>query len=145
MKSRYGFKDRINVGTPLYMSPESLKKSYYSCKTDIFALGVILYEMVEGATPWESANEKELLEKIKTEIAVPEHIRNAVIRDFIYKACQLNENKRMAKEELMDYQIRPPLTASEIKNEKASERSSAIAMPSNGNSRAYSRKQSITA
>jgi len=52
VKSRYGFKDRINMGTPLYMSPESLKKSYYSAKTDIFALGVILYEMIEGKTPW---------------------------------------------------------------------------------------------
>ena len=46
VRSKYGFKDRINVGTPLYMPPETLKKSYYSCKTDIFALGVILYEMV---------------------------------------------------------------------------------------------------
>lgn len=43
------------------MSPESLKKSYYSPKTDIFALGIILYEMVEGRTPWESRNEKDLL------------------------------------------------------------------------------------
>ena len=76
VKSKYGFKDRINVGTPLYMSPESLKKSYYSAKTDIFALGVILYEMVEGKTPWESKHEKELLEKIKEDLVIPPSIKN---------------------------------------------------------------------
>ena len=58
------------------MSPESLKKSYYSAKTDIFALGVILYEMVEGKTPWESKHEKELLEKIKEELVIPPTIKN---------------------------------------------------------------------
>jgi serine/threonine-protein kinase ULK/ATG1 len=52
VKSKYGFKDRINVGTPLYMAPESLKKSYYSAKTDIFSFGVTLFEMLEGHTPW---------------------------------------------------------------------------------------------
>ena len=33
VKSRYGFKDIINVGTPLYMAPESFKRSYYSIKS----------------------------------------------------------------------------------------------------------------
>lgn len=47
------FVDDINVGTPLYMPLESLTRSFYSVKTDIFALGVILYEMVHGSTPWE--------------------------------------------------------------------------------------------
>ena len=47
------FVDDINVGTPLYMPLESLVKSYYSVKTDIFALGVILYELLHGRTPWE--------------------------------------------------------------------------------------------
>lgn len=51
----------------------------------------------------------------------------------------------MSKEEMLEYQIKPPATNSEIKNEKMSERSSAIAMSSNPNSRIYSRKQSFTA
>ena len=51
------FVDDINVGTPLYMPIESLVKSYYSVKTDIFALGVILYELLHGKTPWECDTE----------------------------------------------------------------------------------------
>lgn len=33
----------INVGTPAYMAPESLERTYYSPKTDFFSLGVICY------------------------------------------------------------------------------------------------------
>lgn len=47
------FFDKINVGTPLYMPPESLKTNKYSFKSDIFAIGIILYEMLTGRTPWE--------------------------------------------------------------------------------------------
>ena len=53
VKSRLGFKDRINVGTPLYMAPETLKKNYYSYKSDLFSLGIVVFEMVVGRTPHE--------------------------------------------------------------------------------------------
>ena len=50
--------DRVNVGTPLYMPPESLKLNKYSCKSDIFALGIILHEILTGRTPWPCKTEK---------------------------------------------------------------------------------------
>ncbi len=49
---------KYNVGSPLYMAPESLKKNEYSLKTDIWALGIIYYEMLTGETPWKAKNEK---------------------------------------------------------------------------------------
>lgn len=36
-------KETVNVGTPLYMSPESLKENIYTVKNDIWSLGIILY------------------------------------------------------------------------------------------------------
>ena len=51
VKSRFAFKDRVNVGTPLYMAPESLKKNCYSLKSDIYSIGIVLFEMVVGKTP----------------------------------------------------------------------------------------------
>jgi serine/threonine protein kinase len=51
VKSRFGFKDRMNVGTPLYMAPESLKKNYYSSKSDLYSLGIVVFEMLVGRTP----------------------------------------------------------------------------------------------
>ena len=49
---------KYNVGSPLYMAPESLKRNEYSFKTDIWAIGVIFFEMLTGDTPWRAKNEK---------------------------------------------------------------------------------------
>ena len=39
---------QYNVGSPSYMSPEAYGKSRYSEKSDIWALGMIYYEMITG-------------------------------------------------------------------------------------------------
>jgi serine/threonine protein kinase len=46
------------------MSPEALKNSEYSFKSDVWSIGVILFEMLTGKTPWYAKYEKELLTKI---------------------------------------------------------------------------------
>lgn len=38
-----GRKEKYNIGTPLYMSPEALNSNFYSRKTDIWSLGVMFY------------------------------------------------------------------------------------------------------
>lgn len=46
----------INVGSPLYMAPEVIKGNEYSAKADIWALGLVLLEMLIGDFPWSSAS-----------------------------------------------------------------------------------------
>ena len=41
-----------NVGSPVYMPPQALNQNKYSYKSDIWALGVIFYQMLTGKTPW---------------------------------------------------------------------------------------------
>lgn len=41
------FKD-ISIGSPIYMSPEGLLLHEYGPKTDVWALGVTIYEMLHG-------------------------------------------------------------------------------------------------
>jgi eukaryotic-like serine/threonine-protein kinase len=44
------------VGTPDYMSPEQLKGERGTASSDIYAVGVMLYEMLSGRTPFEGEN-----------------------------------------------------------------------------------------
>ncbi|HLI09697.1 MAG TPA: serine/threonine-protein kinase [Ktedonobacteraceae bacterium] len=44
------------VGTPDYMSPEQLKGERGAASSDIYAVGVMLYEMLSGHTPFEGEN-----------------------------------------------------------------------------------------
>jgi serine/threonine protein kinase len=56
-----------NVGSPVYMPPEALKNNQYSVSCDVWALGIIFYQMLKGLVPWRALSEKVLHEKILTE------------------------------------------------------------------------------
>jgi serine/threonine protein kinase len=43
---------RTRVGTPYYLSPEIIQRQPYNCKTDVWSLGVLLYEMTALKRPF---------------------------------------------------------------------------------------------
>lgn len=53
-------------GTPAYMPPEQSEKGEVGSYTDVFALGVVLFEMLTGNLPFKGSN-TEIRNKIKTE------------------------------------------------------------------------------
>lgn len=48
LKERWTF----NIGSPLYMPLEALENNHYSYESDIFAFGVVMYEMLHARSPW---------------------------------------------------------------------------------------------
>ncbi len=56
-------KDNLRVGTPAYMSPEQIKGKDISAKSDIYALGLVLYEIFTGKQAVEADSIQELLRK----------------------------------------------------------------------------------
>lgn len=84
-----------NVGSPVYMPPEALSDNKYSFKSDIWALGVIYYEMLTGRTPWRAKTEKELarmLQSVPIAKVMPPSLSSASEQ---FLCCTLNADPQL--------------------------------------------------
>ena len=72
-------KTGIVLGTPMYMSPEQLGAEELHGHSDLFSLGVTLYELLAGEVPFKATNIAVLMTKITTEDAAPISQRRAGI------------------------------------------------------------------
>lgn len=46
------------------MPPEALKENNYSVSSDLWAIGVIFFQLLKGIVPWRAISEQKLYEKI---------------------------------------------------------------------------------
>ena len=76
-------KTGIVLGTPMYMSPEQLNADDLTGHSDLFSLGVTLYELLAGEVPFHATNIAVLMTKITSEDPAPISQRRAGIPQTI--------------------------------------------------------------
>lgn len=59
------------MGSPKYMSPEQLSEEHVTNRTDLFSLGVVMYELLTGKHPFEAENFSRLVHLILNETPPP--------------------------------------------------------------------------
>ena len=98
-QDNYDIKQSI-VGSPLFMSPEIYGNLQFNIKSDLWSLGLVLFEMLAGYNYLNSKNIPELLNKIKnTDIPHIDNISNNV-SDLLIKLLNKNVDKRIEWEDL---------------------------------------------
>ena len=90
--------DGIMVGTPEYMSPEQVKGEETDQRSDIYSLGIIIFEMVTGKIPFEGDTSFNIAFKHKTEIPPdPREFNTQIPEEFstvILKCMEKEREKR---------------------------------------------------
>ena len=94
------------VGTPYYMAPEACQSEPYTSKSDVWALGVILFELCALKQPFQADNLLGLVFKIVQDDPEPiPDMYSAELRELVKKLMTKNPAERPSTAEIlkMDY------------------------------------------
>jgi hypothetical protein len=88
----------VMMGTPSYMSPEQVTGRPIDARTDIFALGIILYELASGRRPFAAASGAELMSAILRETPRPiSELRPDLPQDLVHAISRCLEKDPAAR------------------------------------------------
>jgi eukaryotic-like serine/threonine-protein kinase len=83
------------LGTAQYMSPEQARGQEVDERTDIFSLGVLIYEMIAGRRPFEGATRAEIIRSlIEREPPPLDEDVPAALRDIVGRALRKDRDER---------------------------------------------------
>ena len=105
-------------GTPEYLAPEMVTKSGHNESVDIWALGVLLFEMLTGRTPFNYTGDRiQLFNNIKTLRIVWTDDFPQLAKDLVGRILRLNPKDRLTLDQMLNHQwfkevpiIKPVLT-----------------------------------
>ncbi len=85
------------MGSVHYISPEQARGGFVDAKSDLYSLGIVLYEMLTGEVPFDSDNSVSVaIKHIQEEIYFPESINDVPegLIDIVYKLVKKNPMDR---------------------------------------------------
>lgn len=86
------------VGSPRYMSPEQVQEDTITNQTDLFSLGIVMYELLTGKHPFIADSFSRLIHKIINEKHPPLNTYRSdlpdILEKIVYHALQKNQEKR---------------------------------------------------
>ena len=68
-------------GTPFYMAPEYISHGVFDPRSDIFSVGMMLYEMLTGTPAVQGRSSQEVLDRIVNQVFAPPSARNSGISE----------------------------------------------------------------
>lgn len=90
--------DGLRAGTPAYMSPEQITGKDVSARSDIYALGLVLYEIFTGKQAFQSNSIPELIRKQQTETPTnpSAHVKgiDPLVEQVIFQCLEKNPKNR---------------------------------------------------
>ena len=111
--------DRI-VGTPAYMSPEQLRGEPLDGRSDIYSLGIVLYEMLAGRLPFRAETPAGFMHKHLTErpprlsASVPDLAPHVRLDDVLQRLLAKDRELRPANAAELSRELREALSASPV-------------------------------
>lgn len=101
------------LGTPAYMSPEQATGMAATAQSDIYSLGILLYEMATGSVPFRDQNAMSVLEMhrarepmapraARPDLDIPEGIEAVILRALRKSLSQRYSSMREVQSDLMD-------------------------------------------
>ena len=108
---------QTKLGSNLTMAPEVMQRLPYGIKADIWSIGVVFYQLLEGTYPFKGRNIEKIMEKIKqNQILYNKVDLSEEAKDFIKRCLVLDPKGRIDWKDIYEHPLFTGLGRNKIVN-----------------------------